>query len=261
MSVSKPTSYWSMDETSSNSRLDANSVSQWDEVLGVGVPSTTTAKFGTRAAGPDFRAGYLQANSNGAVHPSGSFSLALWLNFASDLHQQAHILTAISSGNDRFWQWDHLDTVNDPARFRFIVRNSANTADTLHELSHVPTTDTWIFLAVKYDAAAQVIGMSLNGAPFGTTAHTGGLRTGKTFPTCIGKQSGEATSIIAGRGQIRKDHLAYWDGYALTDADISFLYNGGAGRAFPWVSNTGADGSLRAGGEAKVVGGPFFLML
>lgn len=258
----QPTSTWRFEETAGNNRLDSRGGPRWvDASAGSPTPSSTTAKFGSRSAGASWLQGYLRMEDVASVFPQGSFSFAVWLNFQSVGHQQAYIVckrhSAGGGGTARYWQIDHLDTVNAPERFTFYLRNAANDNDAYVEVAHVPTLSTWILLCIKYDAAEQLVGLSVNGAPFTTAAATGGLRAGPaSIVTSLGKTGDESVANNTARGGILYDNLYYWDGYALNDQHAAYLYNNGFGQDDPFVGGD-VDGSLRNGGESRILTSPF----
>jgi len=264
----EPTSVWLLDELSGNDRVDSlGGPSFVDADAGTPTASNATALFG-RSADFTAKTAYLRMAATTSVNPQGTFSLAVGIRFANSNHQQAYLVAKRDFAGDvadRFWFIDHLDTTNAPERFRFVLRNSANSADQTVEFAHVPTDNAWILVIAKYDATAQVVGLSVNGSAFTTAAATGGIRTdAATIVTSLAKEGDAAVTANTGRGSQLLDHLMYWDGDALSDADASFLYNDGNWQDYPFsspeavVASVG-DGSLGPGGRARIYNAIFLL--
>lgn len=92
-----------------------------------------------------------------------------------------------------------------------------------------PTIGTWHFIVAYHDAANNLIGISVDAGAFDTFAFAGGSRNG-------------VADLMFGRndkanGLYHDGRLAAW-GYwkrLLTAAEITWLYNGGKGRLYPFV--------------------------
>jgi hypothetical protein len=253
-----PTRFWRLDELQENARVDHFGGPDFEE--NGACASSATALFG-RSADMTAKTSYLRCGDNDELHPAGTFTWAVWIQFVDANHQQAYLVAkrdAAGDAADRFWFIDHLDTINDPARFRFILRNAAGDADQTVEFAHVPTNGVWNLVIASYDADAQTVGLSVNGSGFTTAAAADGSRGGEagTIPTSLAKEGDAATTSISGRGNQRMDHLMFWDGVALTNANAAFLWNNGLGPEFPFAGGS-IDGSLRAGGESRLIHLPF----
>jgi hypothetical protein len=105
------------------------------------------------------------------------------------------------------------------------ANGSAAVTVSANNFGAVPNT-TWMFVVGWHDAAGNVIGISVNDGTPNTSADNGG--NDSTSVLQIGASSGQSI---------------YWDGIGdevtfrkckITAAQITTLYNGGAGLAYPW---------------------------
>lgn len=79
----------------------------------------------------------------------------------------------------------------------------------------------WVYLAMTCSTTAGVCKQYVNGVPVGTTATTSGL--GSSFNKFIGIYF----------GSVKFDEFGVWN-RALSDAELLSLYNGGAGKTYPF---------------------------
>lgn len=89
--------------------------------------------------------------------------------------------------------------------------------------------NTWHMLVGWFNPATSRIGLSFNGAAAITTASTTApSNTGLNF---IVGATWSAGALLLGSSQLagRVDSVSFWKGRALSDTDITALYNGGAG--------------------------------
>lgn len=96
------------------------------------------------------------------------------------------------------------------------------------------STGNWYFLAIVVDLAAPLTTIYVNGSSDGTSSSITSMWVPVGMPLAIG-----ARGVIAnGTGG-----ASFWDGLidepmvwtrALSAAEVSWLYNGGSGRTFPW---------------------------
>lgn len=92
-------------------------------------------------------------------------------------------------------------------------------------------TGGWDFVCIYNDSVNNLIGISINGAAFTTSAHSGGAYT-TTSPgwyTCGDGGSGDLDGRAQFFGACSK---------VLTRAEVAYLYNSGSGRAYSELSDT-----------------------
>ena len=96
-------------------------------------------------------------------------------------------------------------------------------------LPWAPGVGAWTFLAVTYDQAAGAFALSVND---GAQTASGSGFTMAAFPygyVVIEMNVGDAELGMS------FDEFGHWGDKILTDAQISYLYNSGAGRAWPFT--------------------------
>lgn len=87
---------------------------------------------------------------------------------------------------------------------------------------------SWYMVAMKHDATANTIGICVNAGAWNTAAHTTGIYNGQsTFN--LGRSPGGGGSAQLWDGLL--DETGIWK-RALSDAEITWLYNSGAGRSY-----------------------------
>lgn len=88
------------------------------------------------------------------------------------------------------------------------------------------TASVWNLVIFKHSASGNIIGLSLNGGAFETSAITGGLYAAGAQDLRIGRDEfGDNVDGVL-------DELVFIKGYAFSDADAAELWNSGAGVAF-----------------------------
>ena len=113
---------------------------------------------------------------------------------------------------------------------RFSVSSTGSTLTTVTWVSTL-STGTWYFVAGEWDGTS--IKLSVNGASFQSTSFSGTIHS-NTNPFDIGLISGSGNPLD---GSI--DEVGIWMGRALTQTEVSQLYNGGAGLPFSSFGNGG----------------------
>jgi hypothetical protein len=206
--------YWKLDETS-GTRIDSAGSSNLADNNIVG---STTGKIGNAA---NFNGtNYLSTTSTWA--PSNSFTISAWIKLNSALKR-----TIVGQ--------DWADTPPEIRNFLFRIDNGTleffilSGGATSVNLSSVALNDgNWHFVAAIYDDTASTIKIWAD-----TNTNTAG-----SVPT----PSFQATTIYVGRRQFLIapdnfigdiDEVGIWN-RALTAAEISILYNSGAGITFPF---------------------------
>ena len=115
------------------------------------------------------------------------------------------------------------------SRFRFIVRNAADSAGFVLEASTLgaPSAATWYFIYWYFDKGTG-LGISVNDGTVDTLAETGDANTG-TADFVVGAQDEIASSPLNGR----LADIGRWS-RVLTSGEVTSLYNSGNGLTYPF---------------------------
>jgi hypothetical protein len=222
--VSTPTSFWNLEEATGATRIDSVGGNNLTSNNGV---TQVPGKIGY-AAGFNGVNQYLSILNNSSFNATGSLSLCAWI----------YPLAVNSSGNgwcilgqwqrgtsgDRAYNIELIDS-NVP---QFTIRNSANSANQFVTTT-AATLNTWNFVVGVFDNVGKTVNISINGATFASTSATGGVRVSSTTFN-LGAHT--ATDSFPYNGYI--DMAGFWNGYALTQADVTYLYNNGNGIQWPF---------------------------
>jgi hypothetical protein len=228
--------WWALDE--------AASAATWADAAGnhdlarVDTVQSATGKIGTcysmRLAAP--QTGRLEATDNAIASLTlaaavTSASICCWLKKVEVANEQYHGKRV--GGATKEYLFGHHPTQG----FKFFIHVGGGSEETI--TSGVPlVADTWYMLAVGYDVATNEIWMSVNGAAKTRQALVGNPPVGPAAtPFRLGNP--QPAAGIEWYGEI--DEVGFWR-RVLTDAEISRLYNGGAGLSY--------DDLAAAGGEA-----------
>lgn len=170
---------------------------------------------------------YLNTADNATVSTGDiNFWLAAWCYFSSK--PTTSEATVIS-------KWDNVTPLAEYSlvwdktadAFRFYVSPNGTTLTNEVEFTGSPATGTWHLLMAYHDATNDLIGISLNGAAFTTSAYSSGL-TDTTTPFRVG---GIATASGGNVWKGRIGPITMGKSYIPTAADAAYLYNSGIGLA------------------------------
>lgn len=216
--------YWPLDEASGTRRdeIGGNTLTDNNTVTGSPGPSLSLP-LASQFTGANSE--YLSIADNDALSVEGQdFSFLVWLRLDS---KAANVGIAAKDNNapgGREW-WMRYTQATD--RFVFNLQNSTTailglTANNLGS----PATGTWYMMLGTYQAATRLGSISVNAGARDTGTATGDI-TASNGPFVIGREFGAA--FMDGR----MAGAAFWK-RAISEADERWLYNGGAGRAWPW---------------------------
>lgn len=159
----------------------------------------------------------------------GLASITLWMNFT----------TAPGAGNDYVFlsKWDATEDEyfltsfgnNGAIGVEATIRNSADTATSTATNNANLSAGIWYFIHAYVDGAT--LGVSVNAGTPTTTAFTTTIRDGAA-PFRLGGM-GNSTNFFNGLLQ----HVFIWKGRKLTRSEEAWMFNGGKGRAFPFLAN------------------------
>jgi hypothetical protein len=219
--VASVQSHFKLEETS-GSRSDSVGTVSLNDINTVG---STTGIQGTAGSFVRASAEYLESNSTTALNQGDTnFSISGWVRPLTDslafgiaskysgVAGQRSFLLSRASGN----------------KLSFVVSADGSAVVTKTSTGSSILAGAWYFVVGIHDATNNTIGVSVNGGAIETSAHTTGTFSG-TEPFRIGWSTS----------------ANYWNGYideltvfskALSADDITYLYNGGLGRAYPFVA-------------------------
>lgn len=194
---------------------------------GVGQASGAgTAQYNMAASFASASTQFLNVADTGGVFDFGNidWTWVIWAYWDNTAGGGGRLLY---KGNDAFTRVNYFIYVNNPSwQFGF-----TDSAGNFKQGALALATITWQMLCLQHDAAADTIGLSINGGAF-TTAATGNVApyTG-TEDLKIGQLSGTVSRPFNGRAA----RVGAWK-RKLSANEITRLYNGSVGLDFPFFS-------------------------
>ncbi len=213
--------YWSMDEASGDALNSASTGSSLDGTL-VGDTTRVAGKVGSGALQFDGNGDYVDVTS--PVIPGDAYTVAVWVNPAVTVGTTRQAILETSGS----WAIS-MELSQTNLRLKYGVdTDQAAPGGVIKETSIDPVEGQWYYLVLSYDKTADVTKFFVDGAelfdvrgnPEGTLIASNGFHIG-TYRDATGRWF---------NGRI--DEVAVWD-RALDDAEVSLLWNGGAGLAIP----------------------------
>jgi len=229
------TAYWKLDEAS-GSRSD--SAGGGYTATDSGSTGSTTGKISNAAS---FSATTYLAVADTAALRTGDvdFSMSAWVKLTDKSASYAVFSKYDSTVGDAREFLLIYTTATD--RFRFIVSSDGlGTGNVVVDADNLgsPSAGTWYHIVAWHDATANTINIVVDDGTVDSLAHTLGVYSG-TFNLNIGSHTNTAAQMS---GAI--DELGYWH-KVLSAAEITQLYNGGAGLAYPFRSFTQLERGIR----------------
>lgn len=219
-------SYWPLDEPAGTRRdatITGHTLTDNNTVTGAEGPSLYLPRAAQHTAA---NIEYLSRVDNDTLSVEAqSFSVCAWAY--SDAFGTDRMVVAKDSnaaGNREY----HLIYANSVSRWVMRLQNSTTNLLTLvASAAGAPATATWYFLTITYDHPTRRAKLYVNaGTPAEDTAS--GDVTASGAPFTIG-----AFGNTGARWDGRTCGVGFWK-RVLTADDITWLYNGGIGRPFPW---------------------------
>jgi len=159
---------------------------------------------------------------------NNDLSFVVWVKFDSVASDQALFGKWVNSAGDQEY-FCRLDSVS--GFIDFAIYDGTNFIDDVSDDTTI-LIDTWYMVVVYHDAANNLIGISVNGSQFITSA-TGGTAPGdSTTEFTLGALS-TPNNLLGGN----LDEVAVWRDRVLLFGDVNWLYNGGNGRTYKDVFN------------------------
>lgn len=233
--ISSLVEYWQLDEASGN-RAGAHAGLTLTDNNTVG--SNTGLVYSNAASFVASSSEYLSRASESTLQTGDiDFWFAAWayptalnpLTFPSVIGKDVQAtnreyLILYDSGTNR-WRW-----VVGSGGGGFIGRQDANTFG-------APSINTWHLLVVYHSATSNQVGISVNGGAFDTSATTGAPSVWTNEFRIGGRTDSAAGTFFDGR----IGPVLFGKNYVPDSADVTWLYNGGAGRTYADFSGGGGD--------------------
>lgn len=220
--------FWPLDEVSAG-RNDFASTNHLTDTNSTG---STTGIVGTAAS---FTAASSQRlsiadNANLSMGAGQSFTVSAWVKPTAVANATTYVVAAkgTSTGATSEYLIQHAGTGSDTA-LSFKISNGTTTT-TVTWATNL-TASVWYHVVVGYDATNGQAFLTVNNATQQTAAHTSGAQDGSNAFT-LGSYSGGGSYYT---GQI--DAVGVWK-RVLTAAEITELYNSGAGVQYPFRPTT-----------------------
>jgi hypothetical protein len=214
---------YNFDEAAGNPRADSYGGPSFAEVNGA---VTSQAGLIGNCISPGANYLSMASNANWAGGGGASFCLPVWV-FTSSLFSQARVVVGKWKADNTVVEYLlYLDgTVN---RWQWLVSNDGSTWATLNAAAQ-PTANGWYFLWPYVDTVNHKIGLWINGVQETEVAFTGTVAV-TSQPVTAGNTNGGtgSTALIGLEDQLSMGH------FVPSGAEVSYLYNGGAGRAYPY---------------------------
>ena len=226
-------SYWKLDESSGNA---ADSV---------GSNTLTNVNTATYAAGKINNGVNLELDSSQylsvadasqtGLNLADSISISLWVNFESIRTVTNEANTFVAKGNiDGLTQAGYIFWISKTAtdsKLFFWYRDSVNNAVNFNA-TWAPSTATWYHVVAVFDDVAHTGTFYVNGSQQGSTTSSLANNIGPegSQPFMIGNHSAAGTDKLFDG---LMDEVGIWS-RVLTSTEVTSLYNGGAGFAYPF---------------------------
>lgn len=224
--------WWALEE-SSGTRSDSHGA---NHLSPSGSPASGTGVVGSALDLESTTSDYLSRASTASLQfGDESFSVAAWVKLESK--QAFHTLIGkydASASPKSEWELNYRSTTD---RFRFIV--SANDAGSVQGVvsSNVfgaPSLATWYFVVGVHDAAGNTVQISVNAGTADSAAYSGGCHA-STADITIGLRNN--TGVLNYGDGLHDEVCVYRK--ALSADEITWLYNGGAGRSYAATAGAG----------------------
>jgi len=205
--------YWKMDETTGD-RMDSHGSNTLAENGTVQAP-TGKINLGMKPNGTN---NYLSRPTSVELNGDQSFSFSFWFN--AEAGTQKSILGKFSNGVSGSYA---VRVNSGKITFTYYQGASGFKADAIDPNSIV--NNQFYHVVCTHDLVTKTISLSVNdGTPITNTYTFTPVSTSMDFQ--VGRLGGEITSLLV------VDELAFWSDRVLSAADITALYNGGAGLSY-----------------------------
>lgn len=190
--------------------------------------TSNTGKIGTAGQFTAASSEYLSSTSSIFNRGDTSWTQTCWV-YADTLPALSVISGKDNGAADRAYLLYH-QIVATNSRFRVAVMDGGSTAwIAVADTFGVPSTATWYFLAAGHDAVANEVWISVNNGALDTTATSAGAGD-SAASFMMGSLNALATTFWDGR-------IDAWHFFnkRLSGAELTYLYNSGNGREYPFA--------------------------
>lgn len=209
---------WTLDEASgtrsdsygTNHLTDNNTVTQ------------ATGKVGNAAQFTRANAEYLSIADNASLSMGDiDFTIACWVRWDTLIANSDGLVTKWGGTANEY----ALFYNSGASRIAFGVDGGTGLVTVAANALGAPATGTWYFVVAWHDSVANTINIQVNNGTINSAAHAVGVQDSNGTFT-LGQIAGQ---YLDGR----LDGVAVWK-RTLTSDERAYLYNGGAGQAYPW---------------------------
>lgn len=225
--------YWKLDESSGDA-ADATGNGNTATNINTVTYSGTDPKINNHALTENSPSRYLEAADSTSLSITGDITISMWINRTSalaSLDTQAYISKQNTTGNQSSWYISHENDGGIRLLCNF-DESGDNAGETTRALfTQTFTTGTWYHLVVKYTCSTKAVVIYINGTPNAPSSYSEQLANSifdSTAPVRIG-----AGNVATPGAHASIDEVGIW-ARALSDAEVTELYNSGAGLAYPF---------------------------
>lgn len=217
-------SHWKQDEASGNA-TDSHGSNTLAETSG-----TIASVAGKVVNSRDYEAGDTERfvlADNASLSITGNITVCAWINAESFTNSPGTIASKyLTTGNQRSYRLNMVVTTGRPS---FGVSQTGTAETAVATWGSNLSTATWYFVCGRYDGTN--VSISVNAGTPVTAAYSSGIFD-STAPFILGSQADNDFSGTEYDGLI--DEVSVWS-RALSDAEVTTLYNSGNGLAYPWA--------------------------
>ena len=224
--------YWPLDEASGNA-LDSLSLNDLAD------NNTVGAAAGKVNGARSFAAASLQyfSHASNSTFQTGDvdFTLTAWVKLSSKPGTM-EIVGKRGGGAGSLEYYLRYDGVGDRFNFEVSPNGSTPVTNVVANTLGSPVVGVWYFVACWHDSVNNQLGISVNAGAADTTSFSSGVFAG-TSAFKIGATADSGTNEYWD-GLI--DEVGFWKNRVLSASDLSTLYNGDAGLAYPFSGSPAA---------------------
>lgn len=171
---------------------------------------------------------YLDRVDSALYGGNTDFTFAAWLYLANKSASYSALSSASSDTNREYF----LQYVVGSDRFRYLLYTGGTIVGNVSANNFgSPTAATWYFVVGRHNVSGNSIDLSVNAGTADSATRTGTPTITSNATFSIGRSSPSATQYWNGRIK----HVGFWR-RLLTNNEVTFLYNNGRGRPFPFVT-------------------------
>ena len=211
-------SYWPLNEASG----DAVDIHGANTLTDTNTVTSTTGLVGNAREFTSANAEKLTRTDNATLSVGDDFTWAGWMYLKSVSTTQT--LVAKYNGSPNL---EYIFYFSTGSGFRFVASSDgAVTGLTqVNQTIAYNTPNAWVFVVAWHNATANTLNMQINNGTVDSVSHSGGVYNGTSS-----LEVGYNTAVVEG-GNCLIDELGLWK-RILTPAELTWLYNGGAGRSY-----------------------------